>query len=116
MELRAFEMPPHPRMSLTQQLLVRALTAHFWETPYRRELVWWGTTLHDRFMLALTLLVQLDWEDVVADLREAGFEFQIEWFAPHFEFRFPQIGSVTRAGSDAGSCGHAAGALAQLTW
>jgi len=95
-ELRAFEMPPHARMSLTQQLLVRALTAYFWETPYRRELVWWGTTLHDRFMLPH--FVQLDWENVVADLREAGFDFQIEWFAPHFEFRFPQIGSVTREG------------------
>jgi uncharacterized protein (DUF2126 family)/transglutaminase-like putative cysteine protease len=95
-ELRAFEMPPHAQMSLTQQLLVRALTAHFWETPYRRELVWWGTALHDRFMLPH--FVQVDWENVMADLREAGFEFQVEWFAPHFEFRFPQIGSVTRQG------------------
>jgi len=95
-ELRAFEMPPHAQMSLTQQLLVRALTAHFWETPYRRELVWWGTALHDRFMLPH--FVQVDWENVMADLREAGFEFQAEWFAPHFEFRFPQIGSVTRQG------------------
>ncbi|MGA1996225.1 MAG: transglutaminase family protein [Bryobacteraceae bacterium] len=95
-ELRAFEMPPHAQMSLTQQLLVRALTAHFWESPYRRKLVWWGTQLHDRFMLPH--FVQLDWEDVMADLREAGFEFQTEWFAPHFEFRFPQIGSVTSRG------------------
>jgi uncharacterized protein (DUF2126 family) len=95
-ELRAFEMPPHAQMSLTQQLLVRALTAHLWETPYRRELVWWGTALHDRFMLPH--FVQVDWENVMADLREAGFEFQVEWFAPHFEFRFPQIGSVTRQG------------------
>jgi uncharacterized protein (DUF2126 family) len=95
-ELRAFEMPPHAQMSLTQQLLVRALTACFWETPYRRELVWWGTALHDRFMLPH--FVQVDWENVMADLREAGFEFQVEWFAPHFEFRFPQIGSVTRQG------------------
>jgi uncharacterized protein (DUF2126 family)/transglutaminase-like putative cysteine protease len=95
-ELRAFEMPPHAQMSLTQQLLVRALTACFWETPYRRELVWWGTALHDRFMLPH--FVQVDWENVMADLREAGFEFQVEWFAPHSEFRFPQIGSVTRQG------------------
>jgi len=95
-ELRAFEMPPHAQMSLTQQLLVRALTAHFWKNPYRRKLVWWGTMLHDRFMLPH--FVQLDWESVMADLREAGFEFQTEWFASHFEFRFPQIGSITRQG------------------
>lgn len=95
-ELRAFEMPPHARMSLTQQLLVRAVIAHFWQDPYRRKLVWWGTSLHDRFMLPY--FTQLDWEDVLADLREAGFAFQKDWFAPHFEFRFPLIGSVTRRG------------------
>jgi uncharacterized protein (DUF2126 family) len=95
-ELRAFEMPPHARMSLAQQLLVRALIARFWRNPYRRKLVWWGTTLHDRFLLPH--FVQLDWEDIVADLHEAGFAFQKEWFAAHFEFRFPVIGSVSRRG------------------
>jgi uncharacterized protein (DUF2126 family) len=95
-ELRAFEMPPHARMSLTQQLLVRALIAHLWKNPYRRKLVWWGTTLHDRFLLPY--FVQLDWEDVVEDLRKTGYAFQKDWFAPHFEFRFPLIGSVTRRG------------------
>ena len=94
LELRAFEMPPHPQLSLTQQLLVRALTAHFWETPYRQELMRWGTMLHDRFMLPH--FVQLDWAAVMTDLRQAGYEFQTDWFAPHFEFRFPQIGSIAR--------------------
>jgi uncharacterized protein (DUF2126 family) len=96
LELRAFEMPPHARMSLTQQLLVRALIAHFWRKPYRQKLIPWGTSLHDRFMLPH--FVQLDWEDVVSDLARAGYGFHSEWFAPHFEFRFPLIGSVSARG------------------
>ena len=95
-ELRAFEMPPHARMSLAQQLLVRTLIANFWQTPYRRKLIWWGTSLQDRFMLPHFVLG--DWEDVVADLREASFGFNAEWFAPHIEFRFPLIGAVVRGG------------------
>jgi uncharacterized protein (DUF2126 family) len=95
-ELRAFEMSPHARMSLTQQLLVRALIARFWRSPYRRKLEWWGTTLHDRFLLPH--FVQLDWEDILEDLDEVGYAFQKEWFAAHFEFRFPVIGSVSKRG------------------
>ena len=95
-ELRAFEMPPHARMSLAQQLVVRALIARFWRTPYRRKLVGWGTTLHDRFMLPH--FVWLDWEDVLAELRAGGYAFEADWFAPHFEFRFPLIGSISKRG------------------
>jgi uncharacterized protein (DUF2126 family)/transglutaminase-like putative cysteine protease len=95
-ELRGFEMPPHARMSLTQQLVVRALIARFSDNQYRQKLVWWGTTLHDRFLLPY--FAQLDWEDVIADLRDSQFAFEKEWFAPHFEFRFPIIGSVTKRG------------------
>jgi uncharacterized protein (DUF2126 family) len=95
-ELRAFEMPPHARMSVAQQLIVRALIAHFWRTPHRRPLVRWGTSLHDRFMLPY--YVWLDWEDVLAELRHGGYAFEAEWFAPHFEFRFPAIGAITRRG------------------
>jgi uncharacterized protein (DUF2126 family) len=95
-EFRAFEMTPHPRMSLVQQLLIRALVARFWETPYRQSLVRWGTTLHDRFMLPHFL--RTDLESVVSDLQNAGLPMDAAWFAPHFEFRFPRWGAIERAG------------------
>ena len=95
-ELRAFEMPPHPRMSLTQQLLLRGLVAWCWARPYRRPVVRWGARLHDEFMLPH--YVRRDFEAVIGDLREAGFPFEVDWFDAHFEFRYPRIGRVACAG------------------
>ncbi|WP_415878933.1 DUF2126 domain-containing protein [Methylomonas sp. TEB] len=92
LELRAFEMPPHARMSLMQMLLLRTLVAWFWREPYKKPLVRWGTQLHDRFMLPH--FIASDIYDVARDLQAADYEFKTEWFAPFLEFRFPRIGSL----------------------
>lgn len=97
LELRAFEMPPHGRMSLAQQLLLRALVARFWREPYApAKLARWGTELHDRFMLPH--FIEQDFADVVAELNSAGYPVRAEWFAAHLEFRFPKVGDYTVSG------------------
>jgi uncharacterized protein (DUF2126 family)/transglutaminase-like putative cysteine protease len=96
LELRSFEMPPHARMSLTQQLLLRAAVARFWEEPYKGSPVHWGTQLHDRFLLPH--YCNQDFADVIRDFQQAGLPFKTEWFAPHMEFRFPLMGEVTYDG------------------
>ncbi|MFC5499469.1 DUF2126 domain-containing protein [Caenimonas terrae] len=98
LELRAFEMPPHSRMSIAQQLLLRALVARFWREPYRAPATRWGTELHDRFLLPT--FVQMDFHDVLEEMRRTGYAFDDAWFAPHFEFRFPLVGAVQTMGME----------------
>jgi uncharacterized protein (DUF2126 family) len=96
LELRAFEMAPNLRMGLLQSLLIRALIAMFWKTPFEGSLIRWGTALHDRFMLPHFVLG--DMVHVLDQLRAADLNFDEAWFAAHFEFRFPRIGSISSGG------------------
>ncbi|HEV7456556.1 MAG TPA: transglutaminase family protein [Roseococcus sp.] len=97
-EFRAFEMPPHAEMSMAQMLLMRAALAAFWEKPYRRSLVRWGTALHDRFMLPEYAVA--DFKGALEELSQIGTPLDPAWFAPHIEFRFPKIGHVQVAGME----------------
>ena len=96
LEMRGFEMSPHPQMNLIQALLLRALIAVFWKRPYRQPLVRWGTQLHDRFLLGH--YAHEDMLEVLDFLKSNGYSFNPDWFIPFFDFRFPSVGTVQIGG------------------
>lgn len=91
-ELRAFEMPPHPRMMSAQAELVRTIVAVLAREPYARPLVRWGTSLHDRFLLPTFLW--RDVEDVLAFLARADHPLPSEVYRAFLELRCPVAGRL----------------------
>jgi len=96
-ELRAFEMPPHPRMAVAQVVLVRALVAAFAASAYRHPLVRWGTELHDRFLLPYWMA--RDFDDVLAHLARVGVALPDAAYTPFIELRCPLVGALDVAGA-----------------
>jgi uncharacterized protein (DUF2126 family) len=95
-ELRAFEMPPHPRMAAAQVQLMRALIAAFSQAPYRAPLVRWGQELHDRFLLPAWMWA--DFEDVLAFLRDRGQPHPADAYRAFLELRCPVAGQMQAGG------------------
>ena len=90
-------------MSLAQQLLLRALVARFWREPYApARLARWGTRAARPLHAAALRRAGLRRRD--RRLTRAGFALRAEWFAPHFEFRFPKLGDRGAAASCNSSC------------
>lgn len=94
-EFRAFEMPPHVRMTIAQVALLRALVASFARKPYRAPLVRWGQVLHDRFLLPTWLW--RDFEEVIGHLERSGLPLPGDAYRVFLEYRCPVVG-VLRAG------------------
>ena len=95
-ELRAFEMPPHPRLAAAQAILVRALLAALAAAPYRAPLVRWGAELHDRFLLPTWLW--RDFEDVLGFLTARGVALPPEPYRAFLELRCPVAGRLDADG------------------
>jgi uncharacterized protein (DUF2126 family) len=92
-ELRAFEMPPHPRMAAAQAILIRSLIAAFTVEPFKHALVRWGGELHDRFLLPYWMW--RDFEDVLGHLAQHGVPLPVEAFRPFCELRCPLVGTIS---------------------
>ena len=97
-EMRGFEMPPHAQMSAAQMLLVRAAVAAFWQHPYERRMVRWGTRLHDEFLLPH--FCEADFQDALEELSGLGTRARSRLVRAAFRLSLPAIGRGRAARHD----------------
>ena len=95
-EFRSFEMPPDARMSLAQQLLLRALVAWFWREPRTARRC--AGARRCTTASCCRISSGQDFLDVLDDLKRAGYAFDPVWFEAQREFRFPAVRHVERGG------------------
>ena len=110
-EFRGFEMPPDPRMSLAQQLLIRALIARLWHAPVTGAAHPLGHRAARPLHAAALRLGGLP-RRARATSRDHGFDMRPDWFEAQAEFRFPFCGEVETDGVGA-RAPPGAGALAR---
>ncbi len=97
-EFRSFEMAPHADLALATSQLLRALTVHFLEHPYRESPIRWGNDLRDRWTLPHFLFK--DFSQVLSELDAVGFSFPREPFEAQRDFRFPVVGRLLYGGME----------------
>jgi len=86
-EFRAVESFPCAEWMSAVALLWRALTARLLDTPFLAPLVEHGDALHDRYFLPGGLIA--DFDEVLADLRAAGFDLPRATYAAIIDWRCP---------------------------
>lgn len=86
-EFRAIESFPRAEWMSAIALLWRALIARLLDTPFTAPLVEHGDALHDRYFLPSELIA--DFDEVLADLRDAGFKLPRKVFTDIIDWRCP---------------------------
>lgn len=90
--LRCFEMPPSADDAALQAAFIKGVLAMLNGSTDSPELVDWGHSLHDRFMLPY--LLWQDMSEILRELNNAGFPFPQGWFREILDANLPVVGDV----------------------